>query len=203
MQAIPPPLNLQLRPGHRPDRFKDACGAVQDVPERRASRPEDESRSRRWLKFIPVEGWRCLRTQIAYARMTSLSYWAQWTGTAPQALGYMADGVAASRDWLKDALALAGTYSALHAPAIWLCPIAVSRNEFHPFANGDTPSIASIHFSAAQSSITRCMGIDSADYLPRLEVLHHLVPIMACPRQVPPTPEMIRHLPMRGQKSLP
>ena len=67
---------------------------------------------------------------------------------------------------------------------------------------GDTPSIASIHFSAAQSSITHCMGIDSADYPPRLELLHHLVPIMACPHQVPPTPEMIRHLPMRGQKSL-
>ena len=67
---------------------------------------------------------------------------------------------------------------------------------------GDSPSIASIHFSAAQSSITHCMGIDSADYPPRLELLHHLVPIMACPHQVPPTPNVIRHLPMRGQKSL-
>ena len=41
--------------------------------EERASRPEDEFRTRHWLEFIPVEGWRCLRTQIAYPRCTGLS----------------------------------------------------------------------------------------------------------------------------------
>ena len=69
-----------------------------------------------------------------------------------------------------------------------LCQIAVSRNEFHPFAKVTCPP--SYQFIYPQ--ITRHC----------LELLHHLVPIMACPHQVPPTPEMIRHLPMRGQKSL-
>ena len=50
--------------------------------------------------------------------------------------------------------------------------------------------------------LDECGLIKSADYAPRLELLHHFVPIMARPHQVPPTAKMIRHLPMRGQKSL-
>ena len=62
--------------------------------------------------------------------------------------------------------------------------------------------VASIGLWAGQS-VVDCGGlIESADYAPRGKLLHHLDPIMAGPHQMLPTPEMIRRLPMRGQKSL-
>ena len=62
--------------------------------------------------------------------------------------------------------------------------------------------VASLRLWAGQSVVNFGGLIKSADYAPRLELLHHLVPIMARPHQVPPAAKMIRHLPMRGQKSL-
>ena len=61
---------------------------------------------------------------------------------------------------------------------------------------------ASIRLWAGQSVVDYGGLIKSADVAPRLELLHHLVPILAGPHQMLPTLEMIRHMPMRGQKSL-
>ena len=62
--------------------------------------------------------------------------------------------------------------------------------------------VASIHLWAGQSVVDYFRLIKSADYAPRLELLHHFVPIVARPHQVPSAPEMIRHLPVRVQKTL-
>ena len=62
--------------------------------------------------------------------------------------------------------------------------------------------VASIRLCADQSLIDYGGLMKSADFAPCLELLHHLDPTMAGPHQMPPEPEMIRHLPMRGQKSL-
>ena len=37
-------------------RLSAYCGAVQNVPERRASRPEGDARTRCWLEFFPWMG---------------------------------------------------------------------------------------------------------------------------------------------------
>ena len=58
--------------------------------------------------------------------------------------------------------------------------------------------VASIRLWAGQSVVDYGGLIKSAEYAPRLELLHHLVPLVAGPHQMLPTPEMIRHLPMRG-----
>ena len=57
--------------------------------------------------------------------------------------------------------------------------------------------VASIRLWAGQSVLDECGLIKSEDYAPRLELLHHFVPIVARPHQVPSAPEMIRHLPVR------
>ena len=62
--------------------------------------------------------------------------------------------------------------------------------------------VASIRLCANQSVVDYGGLIKSADFAPHLELLLHLVPIMACAHQVPLAAEMVRHLPIRGQKSL-
>ena len=78
------------------------------------------------------------------------------------------------------------------------CQVDVLRDKVHAFALDNCIPLRQFVSWASQSVVDYGRLIKSADYAPRLELLHHLVPIVAGPHQMLPTPEMIRHLPMRG-----